>query len=258
MYSFIALILCFMAFGCAEPKPKVQRFGRVSAICPDRIESYKELHAEAWPDVLEQLSNYNINNYSIYLKELEEGKHYLFSYYEYTGDDFDTDMAVMLKNPKVQEWENLTSSDCLIDQPPDRKGEWWSDMEEVFYYEGMTGQTVDESKVQRYGMVIGIRPEMIESYKLLHKYTWPEVLDKIAEGNIRNYSIYLHELDGRHYLFSYFEYAGEDFEADMALVDNDPATIAWMKFTDEVCQIPLTTRTEGEWWAVMDQVFYKK
>jgi len=84
------------------------------------------------------------------------------------------------------------------------------------------------------------------------------VLAKITEGNIRNYAIYLTELGGRHYLFSYFEYVGDDFVADMVIVDNDPATIAWMKFTDEACQLPLSTRSDGEWWAVMENIFFHR
>ncbi|NQT26253.1 L-rhamnose mutarotase [candidate division KSB1 bacterium] len=131
-------------------------------------------------------------------------------------------------------------------------------MEEVFYFNGKANSGIDESKVQRIGMVIGLQPEMKEAYVLLHKNIWPEVQSKITEGNIRNYAIYLHELDCKFYLFSYFEYVGNNFPADMELIDNDPATIAWMKFTDTGCQLPISTRSEGEWWAAMEQVFYSK
>jgi len=40
--------------------------------------------------------------------------------------------------------------------------------EEVFYFGGKTDTGVNESKAQCYGMVIGLRPEMVETYKLLH------------------------------------------------------------------------------------------
>ena len=33
--------------------------------------------------------------------------------------------------------------------------------------------------------------------------------------DIQNYSIYLKEIKGQYFLFSYFEYAGHDFDADM-------------------------------------------
>ncbi len=63
--------------------------------------------------------------------------------------------------------------------------------------------------MKRYGMVIGVRAEKIDEYKKLHAAVWPDVLKMIQQCNIRNYSIYLRQLDdGQHYLFSYFEYTG--------------------------------------------------
>ena len=109
--------------------------------------------------------------------------------------------------------------------------------------------------MKRYGSVIKVKPEKFEEYKKLHAAVWQEVLDMIKKCNIRNYSIFLHELNGNFYLFSYFEYIGLDFNVDMKMIDSDPATIAWMKYTDSASQIPLPTRSEGEWWAVMEQIF---
>ncbi len=105
--------------------------------------------------------------------------------------------------------------------------------------------------MQRYGSVIMVRPEKLEEYKRLHAAAWPGVLQMIAECNIRNYSIYLKD----NYLFSYFEYHGEDLAADMAKMAADPTTQAWWKLTDH-CQEPLPTRQEGEWWASMEEVFH--
>ena len=111
-------------------------------------------------------------------------------------------------------------------------------------------------KVQRYGMVIGLKPEKLASYKELHAAAWPGVLRMIKECHIRNYSIYLKELEpGRFYLFSYFEYTGDDFEADMARMAADPTTRKWWKETDP-CQIPLATRAEKEFWSRMEEVFH--
>lgn len=250
--------LCVVIAGCTERKPDIRRVGQMTEIRPDMIERYRQLLTEMPSGIPESLKACNMTNYSVFLKELEDNRHVLFSYFEYTGGDYESERDILLNDQDVRKWCDIIGTECLADPPQEKKGEWWSDMKEVFYFEGMTGRTVDESKVERYGMVIGIRPGMILSYTLLHKHTWPEVLTKITEGNIRNYAIYLNEFDGRHYLFSYFEYVGDDFEADMALVDNDPATIAWMKFTDEVCQIPLSTRHDGEWWAAMERVFFHR
>ena len=105
--------------------------------------------------------------------------------------------------------------------------------------------------MKRYGMVIGIQPEKIEEYKELHAAVWPDVLKMINACNIRNYSIYLKD----NFLFSYFEYVGEDFDADMAKMAADPTTQKWWDVC-EPCQKPLGSRNEGEWWANMEEVFH--
>ena len=110
--------------------------------------------------------------------------------------------------------------------------------------------------MERYGMVIGLNEAKIDEYRRLHAAVWPDVLAKIAECNIRNYSIYLRKLpDGRHYLFSYFEYVGADFDADMAAMAADETTQEWWKHCMP-CQAPLDDRAEGEWWAGMEEVFH--
>ena len=66
--------------------------------------------------------------------------------------------------------------------------------------------------MQRFGQVIRVKPEKLEEYKRYHANVWPEVLDKIRDCNIQNYSIY--HKDG--FLFAYMEYHGDDFDVDMA------------------------------------------
>ncbi len=110
--------------------------------------------------------------------------------------------------------------------------------------------------MKRYGMLIGLRPEKADEYKRLHAAVWPDVLRKITECNIRNYSIYLRRLpDGKLYLFSYFEYHGDDFAADMAKMAADETTQRWWALC-KPCQMPLDDRAEGEWWAGMEEVFH--
>ncbi len=113
-----------------------------------------------------------------------------------------------------------------------------------------------EHKVERYGMVIGLKPEKIAYYKQLHAAAWPGVLNKIKECNIRNYSIYLKEVEpGKIYLFSYFEYTGNDFAADMARMAADPLTQKWWKETDP-CQYAVPLHGDKEWWSRLAEVFH--
>jgi L-rhamnose mutarotase len=111
-------------------------------------------------------------------------------------------------------------------------------------------------RVERYGMVIGVKPDKIDYYKKLHAAAWPGVLAKIKECHIRNYSIYLREVEkGQFLLFSYFEYTGHDLEADMARMAADPETRRWWKETDP-CQSPIPTRLDKEFWSRMEEIFH--
>ncbi|MCA0955805.1 L-rhamnose mutarotase [Mameliella alba] len=102
-------------------------------------------------------------------------------------------------------------------------------------------------------MVIGIKPEKIPEYKRLHAETWPEILQQISDCNIRNYSIFLREPENL--LFGYWEYHGTDFAADAAKMAADPKTQEWWAICMPM-QAPLNTRAEGEWWAMMEEVFH--
>ena len=109
--------------------------------------------------------------------------------------------------------------------------------------------------MQRYGSIIGVKAEKLARYKRLHAAVWPAVLKMIKKCHIRNYSIYLRKLGGRHYLFSYFEYTGKDFAADMGKMAADPTTQKWWKVCMP-CQQPLRDRKKGEWWAAAEEVFH--
>ncbi|NIG54484.1 L-rhamnose mutarotase [Chitinophaga sp. Cy-1792] len=111
-------------------------------------------------------------------------------------------------------------------------------------------------KVKRYGMVTGIKAEKIGYYKQLHAAIWPAVAQTISKCHIRNYSIYLKEIDGKSYLFSYFEYTGDDFTGDMKKMAADTATQRWWKETAPM-QVPLPdAAAAGETWSNMEEVFH--
>lgn len=109
----------------------MRRMGQVIGIRPEKIEEYKRLHAEAWPGVLAKITECNIRNYVIYLREPEN---LLFASFEYHGDDWEADAARMAADPTTQEWWAV----CMPCQKPldsRAEGEWWAGMEEVFFHE---------------------------------------------------------------------------------------------------------------------------
>lgn len=110
----------------------MKRYGSLIGLRPEKLEEYKRLHAAVWPEVLEKIKGCHIRNYSIFLRKLPDGNHYLFSYFEYTGTDFDADAARMAADPKTQEWWTVCKP-CQEPLPDRANGEWWSSMEEVFH-----------------------------------------------------------------------------------------------------------------------------
>ena len=103
------------------------RFGSVIAVPAARLADYKYLHAHCWPGVKRMIKECHLENYSIYYKD-----GLLFSYYEYTGDDYEADMAKMAADPETQRWWAVCKP-CQRPLPTRKPGEWWADMEEVFH-----------------------------------------------------------------------------------------------------------------------------
>jgi len=60
----------------------MQRFASTLRLRPESEAMYKEYHRSVWPDVLRTITECNIRNYSIFLRD-----GILFSYFEYAGDD---------------------------------------------------------------------------------------------------------------------------------------------------------------------------
>ncbi len=110
--------------------------------------------------------------------------------------------------------------------------------------------------MKRFGMVTQVLPGKLDEYKRLHAEVWPGVLRRIGQSNIRNYSIFTARLpDGHDYLLSYFEYVGDDFDADMAKMAADEETQRWWA----VCKpllAPVDALPPGEVWSPLEEVFH--
>jgi L-rhamnose mutarotase len=111
------------------------------------------------------------------------------------------------------------------------------------------------SEVKRVGMVIKIDSTRITEYLALHADSNPGVRDLLVKYHLRNFSIFLTRLDdGNYYEFGYYEYKGNNFEADMDSLDAEPRNKDWLKICDPM-QIPLKGETS---WKKMKQVYYNK
>ena len=105
--------------------------------------------------------------------------------------------------------------------------------------------------MKRFAHVTRLVPEKADEYRTLHASVWPSVLATISACNISNYSIFEH--DG--WLFSYFEYHGDDIEADMDKMAQDPDTQRWWALTDPCQQRPVEDGVTGPWLDI-DEIFH--
>ena len=130
LLSLAALILAVPVLAGADPPQAVKRVGMVIELDGNKVAEYKELHADSNPGVRDLLTRYHIRNFSIFLREIG-GRWYEFGYYEYTGDDYEGDMARLDAEPRNKEWLKV----CDPMQIPLPGEESWAVMEQVYFNE---------------------------------------------------------------------------------------------------------------------------
>lgn len=107
----------------------IKRVGSVIGLPEENYRLYKKAHNEIWPEIVILIKECNIKNYSIFYRD-----GLLFSYFEYSGDDFEKDMEKIAFNLDNQRW-------CEFVKPFQKplktckKGEWWAEMKQVFFLE---------------------------------------------------------------------------------------------------------------------------
>lgn len=108
------------------------------------------------------------------------------------------------------------------------------------------------NRTQRFGMVIGIKPDQISAYEALHAASNEGVRDLLTKYHMHNFSIYLEKLeDERFYLFGYYEYTGRSYKADMEKLAAEPRNQQWLTATDPM-QIPLPGKSS---WTLMREIY---
>ncbi|WP_243117382.1 L-rhamnose mutarotase [Muricomes intestini] len=106
-------------------------------------------------------------------------------------------------------------------------------------------------RMKRCGEMIRIKPEGLEKYKEYHANPLPGVNEMIKECNIQNYSIY----QRGDFMFSYYEYIGENYKEDMAKMASDPATQKWWDLVKPLMQ-PLEDKEKDKFWSVMQEIYH--
>lgn len=101
-------------------------------------------------------------------------------------------------------------------------------------------------------MACRLVPAKRDEYLRLHADVWPGVERTITECGIRNFTIFVRG----DLLFGYFEYVGNDYEADQDKMAADPETQRWWSLTDP-CQMGIDPDSPaGTTWQEFDEVWH--
>jgi len=107
----------------------MQRIASVIHLRPEMKATYLELHHNPPLEVLEILKRAGVQNYSIFLHG-----DLLFSYLEFTGDDWNAAQLEIAADPATGAWWRRTDP-CQRPLEGAPEGAWWTQMPSVFFLE---------------------------------------------------------------------------------------------------------------------------
>lgn len=107
----------------------MQRIGFLIRVRPDKLEDYQRLHAEIWPELLEELGRAGFRNYSLWLRP--DGLE--FGYLE--CENWEAACAYLATNEVHHRWQVFMQE--YLESPVDGgSGQPIEMLKEVFYFAG--------------------------------------------------------------------------------------------------------------------------
>ncbi len=219
----------------------VFRTALLAAVQPGQLSSLEAVLADPPASLAEDLASVGLTNVSVFAKPLAGGE-WCVVYAEYRGVERE-DAAAALEKSSLW-W--LQVQTYLEPHPlAAKRGALWLRMEWMNHVGGAEQRPAQQ--VQRLMVVTRLRPEQELWYRTLHQTNWPGVADQMSRSRVRHWTSFLTGIADELYLFSYHEYIGDDFAADMAAMGEDPVTQRWWTHT-EPCLNPLPEmHGRGSW-----------
>jgi L-rhamnose mutarotase len=106
-----------------------------------------------------------------------------------------------------------------------------------------------KEEMPRYAFKLRIKPDAIEEYEREHKRVWPELLDKLKEVGISDYSVFRRGQDLTLVLRT------ENLDSALDELDKDPVNQRWQEFMGRLFE-PVPDKQPGERFAMLKEVFY--
>ncbi len=101
----------------------------------------------------------------------------------------------------------------------------------------------------RYAFKLRIKADKIAEYEREHTRVWPELLKKLKDVGISDYSIFRRGQDLTLVL------RVDDFEKAWDALDRDPVNRRWQEFMAPLFE-PVPDKKDGERFAMLQEVFY--
>ena len=101
----------------------------------------------------------------------------------------------------------------------------------------------------RYAFKLRIKSDAIAEYEREHQRVWPELLDKLKEVGIRDYSVFRRGQDLTLVLRT------EDFDKAWDELDKDPVNQRWQESMSRLFE-PVPDKQNVERFAMLKEVFY--
>lgn len=235
-----AVSLCASAFSPYEEylrSGETTRVGLIAAAKPGQEEALANaLQSLTEKKIAKALKKKKITNLSSYSVPIL-GKTWVMVYFDYDGKDY------LQAAADIEQVEVFQGLEKWVEPHPRaaRYGTKWLQMEWITYLHASQKEVAGDP----FAMVTRIKPEKEQEYRMLHQTVWPGVVDQMARGNYRNFSIFLVEIGDEIFEFAYGEYVGTDSKKDGEMNSTDPCNLRWWKITD-ACQNPLPG-ADGIW-----------
>ena len=101
----------------------------------------------------------------------------------------------------------------------------------------------------RYAFKLRIKEDAIDEYEREHQRVWPELLARLKQVGISDYSIFRR---GQELVLCL---RVDDFDRAWDELDRDPVNRRWQEFMSRLFE-PVPDKTNGERFAMMKEVFY--
>ncbi|KAK9378062.1 rhamnose mutarotase [Kockiozyma suomiensis] len=113
-----------------------KRICQIVKVRPEHLAEYKRVHEAVWPEVLQEIRESNIVDYSIHY---EPRSQLLIASFKYIGDDWERDSQRSSNHEPTKKWWQLTDGmqQSLVEGSTgstDPRG-WWTPLEEVFRFD---------------------------------------------------------------------------------------------------------------------------